>query len=89
MAYDPVTGGYWEVAADGGIFAFTAPYHGSDGRHSRCNAPIVGMAYDPVTGGYWEVAADGGIFAFTAPLPRLHGRTAAARPDRRAWPTTP
>ena len=29
MAADPVTGGYWLVASDGGIFAFDAPYFGS------------------------------------------------------------
>jgi len=26
-----VTGGYWEVATDGGIFSFNAPYYGSTG----------------------------------------------------------
>ncbi|MHB8218703.1 MAG: IPT/TIG domain-containing protein [Acidimicrobiales bacterium] len=59
--------GYWEVAADGGIFAFTAPSHGSMGGKAL-NAPVVGMTEDPATGGYWEVAADGGIFSFTAPF---------------------
>jgi hypothetical protein len=29
MAADPTTGGYWEVAADGGVFAFHAPFYGS------------------------------------------------------------
>ena len=31
MTVDPVTGGYWEVASDGGIFAFHAPFFGSTG----------------------------------------------------------
>jgi hypothetical protein len=54
------------AAADGGIFAFGAPYQGSlGGQH--LNSPIVGMAYDSASGGYYEVAADGGIFAFGAP----------------------
>ena len=36
------TGGYWEVAADGGIFSFGAPFYGSTGS-LHLNAPIVGM----------------------------------------------
>ena len=60
-------GGYWEVASDGGIFAFGAPFFGSMGG-TRLNAPIVGIAEDPTTGGYWEVASDGGVFAFNAPF---------------------
>jgi hypothetical protein len=67
MAADPSTGGYWLVAADGGIFTFATPFHGSMGGH-HLNSPIVGMAADPATGGYWLVAADGGIFTFTAPF---------------------
>ncbi|HUY22235.1 MAG TPA: PQQ-binding-like beta-propeller repeat protein, partial [Acidimicrobiales bacterium] len=57
----------WEVAADGGVFAFDAPFDGSMG-NQHLNAPVVGMAYDAQTGGYWEVAADGGVFAFDAPF---------------------
>jgi hypothetical protein len=60
----PGRGGYWEVAADGGVFSFgDAVFHGSMGGQSL-NAPIVGMAATPDGGGYWEVAADGGIFSF-------------------------
>jgi hypothetical protein len=59
--------GYYEVASDGGLFAYHAPFYGSMGGHPL-NKPIVGMAYDPATGGYWEVASDGGIFAFNAPF---------------------
>ncbi len=59
--------GYYEVASDGGIFAFNAPFHGSMGGKAL-NAPIVAIATDPATGGYWEVASDGGIFAFDAPF---------------------
>ncbi len=56
--------GYWEVAADGGIFSFgDATFHGSMGG-IPLNQPIVGMAATPDDGGYWEVAADGGIFSF-------------------------
>ncbi|MHB8220254.1 MAG: alpha/beta hydrolase fold domain-containing protein [Acidimicrobiales bacterium] len=60
----PVTTGYQEVAADGGIFSFgSAAYHGSMGGQAL-NKPIVGMAATPTGGGYWEVASDGGIFSF-------------------------
>ena len=31
MAATPDGNGYWEVAADGGIFAFGAPFYGSRG----------------------------------------------------------
>ena len=58
------TGGYWEVASDGGIFAFgDAPFFGSMGGKPLAQ-PIVGMAVTPTGAGYWEVASDGGIFAF-------------------------
>jgi hypothetical protein len=72
----PPTGGYWEVASDGGIFSFgNAPFYGSMGG-IRLNAPVVGMAvrvlkldsFSPVAAGYWEVASDGGIFSFGAPF---------------------
>ena len=39
----PAPGGYWEVAADGGVFAFDAPFDGSMG-DQHLNAPVVGMA---------------------------------------------
>jgi hypothetical protein len=56
--------GYWQAAADGGIFAFgSARFYGSEGGHVL-EAPVVGMATTPDGGGYWEVAADGGVFAF-------------------------
>ncbi len=64
MAMAPATGGYWEVASDGGIFAFgQAAFYGSMGG-KPLNQPVVAMAATPDGRGYWEVAADGGIFAF-------------------------
>jgi hypothetical protein len=66
-SFNPAPAGYYEVATDGGIFAFTVPFHGSMGG-KPLNAPIVTAAADPLTGGYYEVASDGGIFAFTAPF---------------------
>jgi hypothetical protein len=64
IAATPDGGGYWEVASDGGIFAFgDAHYYGSMGG-TPLNKPIVGITATPDGGGYWEVASDGGIFAF-------------------------
>ncbi len=61
-AGDP--GGYYEVASDGGIFAFgDAQFFGSTG-NIHLNQPIVGMSRTPDGKGYWEVASDGGIFAY-------------------------
>ncbi|MGH9062817.1 MAG: right-handed parallel beta-helix repeat-containing protein [Acidimicrobiales bacterium] len=64
----PAGQGYWEVAADGGIFTFgDAGFYGSMGA-KHLNASVVGMAATPPTSrgghGYWEVASDGGIFTF-------------------------
>ncbi len=60
----PTNQGYWEVAADGGIFTFgDAGFYGSEGGQ-HLNQPIVGMAATPDGKGYWLVAADGGIFTF-------------------------
>jgi hypothetical protein len=59
--------GYQEVASDGGLFSFNAPFSGSMGG-KPLNAPIVGMAVEPDNGAYYEVATDGGIFAFGAPF---------------------
>ena len=47
MATTPNTNGYWEVASDGGIFAFgDAGFFGSMGG-KPLNKPIVGIALDP------------------------------------------
>jgi peptidoglycan/xylan/chitin deacetylase (PgdA/CDA1 family) len=65
-AATPSGNGYWEVAADGGVFSFgDAAFHGSMGG-LPLDAPIVGMAATPSGNGYWEVAADGGVFSFDA-----------------------
>ena len=56
--------GYWNVASDGGLFAFgNAGFHGSMGGQ-HLNRPVVGMAATRDGRGYWEVASDGGLFAF-------------------------
>jgi len=64
MAATPSGGGYWLVAADGGIFSFgDAAFQGSTG-NLALTSPVVGMAPTPSGSGYWLVAADGGIFSF-------------------------
>ena len=55
MAPTPDGGGYWLVAADGGIFTFgDAGFYGSTG-NIHLNQPVVGMAPTPDGGGYWLV----------------------------------
>jgi photosystem II stability/assembly factor-like uncharacterized protein len=71
VTLDPATGGYWLVAADGGVFAFHAPYFGSTG-NIHLNKPIVGMAAAPGGNGYWLIASDGGVFSF-GPAARYFG----------------
>ena len=64
MRATPTGGGYWQVATDGGVFAFgTRRFYGSMGG-KPLNQPIVGMATTLDGGGYWMVASDGGIFSF-------------------------
>jgi hypothetical protein len=54
--------GYWLVAADGGVFAFDAPFVGSMGG-TPLNQPVRGMVR--YGNGYLMVAEDGGVFAFS------------------------
>ncbi len=63
MAVDPLTGGYWLLGRDGGVFSYNAPFFGSTG-NIRLNQPVVGMTPAADGGGYWFVASDGGIFSF-------------------------
>jgi hypothetical protein len=63
MALNVATGGYWLVAADGGIFAFNAPFFGSTGAITL-NEAIVGMEANSSGSGYRFVALDGGVFDF-------------------------
>jgi len=78
IAADP-TGGYWLVAADGGVFSYGgAAFYGSMGG-KPLNEPIVGMAATPDGKGYWLVAADGGIFSFGDAA--FYGSTGAAPPS--------
>ncbi len=57
-------GGYYEVAADGGVFCFGgAVFYGSTGG-IKLNSPITGMSVTAGDLGYYLYAADGGVFAF-------------------------
>ena len=71
-ASQPVTGiastsnsaGYWQVAANGSVYA-----SGNAGNYGALpptvpNAPIVGIARTPNNAGYWLVGADGGVFTY-------------------------
>ena len=85
--------GYYEVAQDGGVWAFgNARFICSMGGQAL-NAPMVGMARTYDSEGYWQVGADGGIFAWNAPFNGSAGslnlvsciQGMAARPDGRYW----
>ena len=63
LAATPDGRGYWEVAADGGVFAFGSARSTARGREPP-RLPIVSVAATPDGQGYWELAADGGVFSF-------------------------
>jgi parallel beta-helix repeat protein len=56
--------GYWQVAADGGVFNYgNASFFGSAGG-IKLNKPVVGISQTQDQGGYWLVASDGGVFSY-------------------------
>ncbi|HEY1444264.1 MAG TPA: Ig-like domain-containing protein [Acidimicrobiales bacterium] len=63
MASDPVTGGYWLLGKDGGVFSYGAPFYGSTGS-LRLNQPVIAMSPTGDGGGYWFTALDGGVFSY-------------------------
>jgi hypothetical protein len=79
IAADRQTGGYWLVAADGGVFSFDASFHGSMGGRPL-NKPVVGMVADLNGAGYWLVASDGGVFSFNAPFQGSTGNLKLNKP---------
>jgi hypothetical protein len=73
MAPTHTGGGYWLVAADGGIFTFgNATFYGSMGGHVLAQ-PVTGMAAMTTGAGYWLVATDGGVFTFGGAAARFYG----------------
>ncbi len=80
MAPDRLTGGYWLIGSDGGVFSFNAPFYGSTGALTL-NKPVVAMQATSDGGGYWFVASDGGIFSYgDAPFKGSMGGQALNRP---------
>jgi hypothetical protein len=64
VAATPDGGGYWQLASDGGVFAFgNAGFYGSMGGKPLAK-PVVAMAAKRTGKGYWLTASDGGVFAF-------------------------
>lgn len=63
MAVDPLTGGYWLLGQDGGVFSYNAPFYGSTG-NLRLNQPVIAMSSTGDAGGYWFTALDGGVFSY-------------------------
>ncbi len=56
--------GYYQIAADGGVFTFgDAVFYGSEGGKTLAK-PIVAAALTPTAKGYYLVGADGGVFTF-------------------------
>jgi hypothetical protein len=83
IAYDPVTGGYWVVSSDGGVYNEDAPFLGSPFSERRAPppSPVRGVAVTPDGRGYLLVEADGDVDAFGDA--RFHG-SAPLRPGATA-----
>jgi hypothetical protein len=56
--------GYWEVGADGAIYAFGDAVNYGSLAGVSLNKPIVAMAATPDGKGYWLLGGDGGVFTF-------------------------
>ena len=85
IAVTPDNGGYYLVAADGGVFTFgDAHFQGSMGG-KPLNKPVVGMAVDDTTSGYWLVAGDGGVFTFLERPSTDPPATSTSTPRLSAW----
>ncbi|MHB8318155.1 MAG: hypothetical protein ACYDEP_02825 [Acidimicrobiales bacterium] len=69
-----VPGGYYQVTANGAVYAYGKAVNYGSMAGKPLNKPIVGMAVAP-SGGYYLVASDGGIFAFgpKSNPPPFHG----------------
>jgi hypothetical protein len=61
MAADPDGAGYWMAAADGGVFAFQAPFQGSAvGRLTNVNEHDVAIGIAAVPGSGYRLAVRSG-----------------------------
>jgi hypothetical protein len=64
MAATPDGGGYWEVAADGGVFSFgDAKFFGA-GTDLHLKRNVIGMAVAQSARGYWLATNNGGVYSF-------------------------
>ncbi len=63
-AATPTGKGYWQVAADGGVFGRGDAKHYGSAADSKLQYPVVAMAATPSGKGYWLFAADGGVFNY-------------------------
>ena len=94
-------GGYWLVAADGGIFSYGDTTSDGSAGSLVLDAPITGIAATGDGGGYWLVARDGGLFTYgdagyygslggtTLPGPVVGVAAAAPRERAAAWLSGP
>lgn len=63
--YRPNMAGYWQLASNGGVFAWgSAPFKGSAAGLLCGGCTAVAMASTSTGNGYWILGSDGGIFAF-------------------------
>ncbi len=82
MTPDYISGGYWAVAADGGVFSINAPFFGSAGGLGLIS-PAVAIAATATNQGYWIIAEDGGLFCFgDAAYPPTHPAWYGNKSDR-------
>jgi hypothetical protein len=64
LASTPTGRGYWQLGADGGIFAFgDAHFYGSTGG-LPLRRPVTDIVATRSGHGYWLVASDGGVFTY-------------------------
>ncbi len=72
------SGGYWLIAADGGVFTFGDAHFAGSGAGTS-DSPVVGAAGHPSGIGYWTVRADGTVQGYGAAAV-LGSATGAAAP---------
>jgi hypothetical protein len=63
ISLDWKTGGYWMAGADGGVFAFDAPFAGSASGLPAAQG-TVGLAPTPAATGYWLAVRGGSILPY-------------------------
>ncbi|MDG2262018.1 MAG: hypothetical protein P8N50_06725, partial [Actinomycetota bacterium] len=65
LAAHPTGAGYWLYAADGGVFSFGVPFHGSLPGLGLCTTLTAVELIDTPTGnGYWILTNNGLVYGF-------------------------